>query len=59
MATATWHSSGALADSGVGGGRTYDAIVGECARRGRASILLTLNPGHFEPPARGVKVEAV
>lgn len=31
----------------VAGGRTYDAVIGECAQRGRASTVLTFNAGDF------------
>jgi predicted nucleic acid-binding protein len=47
---------GRLAAAGIGGGRTYDAIIGECAGRGRVQALLTLNPRHFDPPPAGVVV---
>lgn len=30
------------------GGRVYDAVIAECAVRGRASSLLTFNQAHFE-----------
>ena len=33
---------------GVLGGRTYDAIIAACARKGKAGELMTLNLGHFE-----------
>jgi predicted nucleic acid-binding protein len=45
-----------LAQEGVGGGRTYDAIIAESARRGRAAILLTFNPRHFDPAPAGVAI---
>jgi predicted nucleic acid-binding protein len=45
-----------LAGEGIGGGRIYDAIIMESARRGRASTLLTFNPRHFDPPPAGVAV---
>ena len=45
-----------LAEGAVGGGRTYDAIIAECAGRSGASVLLTLNPRHFEPAPAGVAV---
>jgi predicted nucleic acid-binding protein len=45
-----------LARDGVSGGRVYDAIIAESARRGRASTLLTFNPRHFDPPPEGVTV---
>lgn len=45
-----------LAHDGTGGGRAYDAVIGECARRGRADALLTFNRRHFDPPPSGVVV---
>jgi toxin FitB len=39
-----------LAGAGIGGGRTYDAVIAECAVRARAGALLTFNARHFEPP---------
>jgi len=38
-----------LAQTGVSGGRIYDAVIAECAVRARASTLLTLNARHFDP----------
>jgi predicted nucleic acid-binding protein len=38
-----------LAADGLGGGRTYDAVIAECAVRAGASALLTFNARHFEP----------
>jgi predicted nucleic acid-binding protein len=37
---------------GVAGGRTYDAIIAECARRAKDTTLLTFNISHFMPFAR-------
>jgi predicted nucleic acid-binding protein len=34
---------------GIAGGRTYDAIIAECARRAKATTLLTFNISHFMP----------
>lgn len=45
-----------LAKQTVAGGRTYDAVIAECARRGKAEMLLTFNRRHFEPPPAGVSV---
>jgi hypothetical protein len=45
-----------LATAGIAGGRTYDAVIGECAVRSGASVLLTFNPRHFEPPPAGVTI---
>jgi len=44
------------AAAGVGGGRIYDVIIGECARLAGAEALVTLNPRHFEPPPLGVTI---
>lgn len=32
---------------GVFGGRTYDAVIAECAIQAKAATLLTLNESHF------------
>jgi predicted nucleic acid-binding protein len=45
-----------LAESGVGGGRVYDARIAESAVRAGASVLLTFNPRHFEPAPTGLTV---
>jgi hypothetical protein len=45
-----------LVEASVSGGRSYDAIIGECARIGRADTLLTFNVRHFDPPPAGVMV---
>lgn len=43
--------------TGVAGGRTYDAIIAECALKARAAALLTFNPRHFaELEGAGVRV---
>ena len=36
------------ANDGLSGGRTYDAIIAECAVRARAAVLLTFNTPHFQ-----------
>jgi len=46
----------ALAKQGVGGGRTYDAVIAECAREAKPATLLTFNRRHFDPPPEGVSV---
>jgi len=43
---------------GIAGGRTYDAIIAECARRAKATTLLTFNVSHFMPFA-GTRLEIV
>jgi predicted nucleic acid-binding protein len=45
-----------LAKQAVGGGRTYDAVIAECAREAEAAALLTFNRRHFDPPPEGVSV---
>jgi predicted nucleic acid-binding protein len=34
---------------GVAGGRIYDAVIAACARKAKATVLLTFNVEHFEP----------
>ncbi|HUF22529.1 MAG TPA: PIN domain-containing protein [Vicinamibacterales bacterium] len=43
-------------DSGVAGGRTYDALIAEAAREAGADVILTFNRRHFEPAPHGVAV---
>jgi predicted nucleic acid-binding protein len=45
-----------LAESGVSGGRVYDAIIAECAVQTGAGALLTFNPRHFEPAPEGLAI---
>jgi predicted nucleic acid-binding protein len=45
-----------LAGDRIAGGRTYDAIIRESARRANASVLLTFNPTHFDPAPAGLRV---
>lgn len=45
-----------LATAGGAGGRTYDAVIGECARHAGAGALLTFNRRHFDPPPDGVVI---
>jgi predicted nucleic acid-binding protein len=47
---------GRLASLGIGGGRTYDALIGHCAVQAGVDALLTFNPRHFDPPPKGVAV---
>jgi predicted nucleic acid-binding protein len=47
---------GGLAAAGIGGGRTYDALIAACASQARVGLLLTLNPRHFDPPPPGVRI---
>jgi len=46
----------ALAKEGVGGGRTFDAVIAECAREVQPATLLTFNRRHFDPPPEGISV---
>ena len=46
-----------LAKAGVGGGRTYDALIAAAAAHARATTLLTLNARHFDPPPVGCEVK--
>lgn len=42
---------------GISGGRTYDAVIAECALRAKAATLLTFNVRHFaDLEAAGVRV---
>lgn len=42
---------------GISGGRTYDAIIAECALRAQANTLLTFNARHFANlEAAGIRV---
>lgn len=45
-----------LADHGLGGGRTYDAVTASGAAASRARVLLTFNRRHFEPSPPGIEV---
>ncbi len=45
-----------LASHALGGGRTYDAIIGECAAQAGAEVLLTFNRRHFDPAPTGVSI---
>ena len=42
---------------GISGGRTYDALIGECAVRAKAAVLLTFNAHHFSHlDAAGIRI---
>ena len=43
-----------LAADGIGGGRTYDALIAAVAARGRAGEILTFNPRHFDSSPGGI-----
>jgi predicted nucleic acid-binding protein len=45
-----------LAKDAIAGGRTYDAVIAECAHQAKADAFLTFNPRHFDPPPEGVSV---
>jgi predicted nucleic acid-binding protein len=45
-----------LASAGIGGGRSYDAVIAVSAGQAKVDALLTLNPRHFDPPSDGVSV---
>ena len=45
-----------LAGDGIGGGRTYDALIAACAAASHAKALLTFNRRHFDPPPSGVVI---
>lgn len=42
---------------GISGGRTYDALIGKCALKAKADVLLTFDAEHFSHlEAAGVRV---
>ena len=45
-----------LAETGISGGRTYDAVIAACARHAKVSALLTFNPRHFDAAPGGVAI---
>jgi predicted nucleic acid-binding protein len=45
-----------LASAGIGGGRSYDAVIAVSAGQAKASALLTFNPRHFDPAPDGLSV---
>ena len=45
-----------LAKMGIGGGRSYDAVIATCAGQAKVDALLTFNPRHFDPAPEGVAV---
>ena len=47
---------GRLATMGIGGGRSYDAVIAACVGEARVDALVTFNPRHFDPPPQGVAV---
>lgn len=48
-----------LAHAGLGGGRSYDALIAATAAHARVDELLTFNPRHFDPAPDGVTVIAL
>lgn len=53
---ATWPLLGSLAESSLGGGRTYDAAIARAARDADAAAILTFHPRDFEIAADGLDV---
>ena len=45
-----------LASTGIGGGRSYDAVIAVSASQAKANALLTFNPRHFDPAPDGLSV---
>jgi len=45
-----------LASAGIGGARSYDAVIAVSASQAKASALLTFNPRHFDPAPDGLSV---
>jgi len=45
-----------LAEQSIAGGRAFDAVIGECARKAKAQTLLTFNRKHSDPAPVGVTV---
>jgi predicted nucleic acid-binding protein len=45
-----------LAREAIAGGRTYDAVIADCAQLAGVGTLLTFNRRHFEPPPEGVTI---
>jgi predicted nucleic acid-binding protein len=43
-----WRVVRACAGRGIGGGRVYDTAIAECARKAKATEILTWNLRHFE-----------
>lgn len=43
----SWGFLGEASRDGIGGGRSYDALIAAAARRARATALYTLNARHF------------
>lgn len=45
-----------LAAAGLGGGRSYDALIAASAAHAKVAELLTFNPRHFDPVPGGMAV---
>jgi predicted nucleic acid-binding protein len=45
-----------LAADGLGGGRSYDALIAASAAHAKVEELLTFNPRHFDPAPGGMAV---
>ena len=54
----TWQLLRALPANGIAGGRSYDAHVAACARKGKVDVILTWNLRDFEAVADGIDVAA-
>jgi predicted nucleic acid-binding protein len=49
-----WSWLASAVDGGVSGGRTYDALIAESARKAGATCIVTLNPRHFQDMVEGL-----
>ena len=56
-AAETWCALREAHRRGATGGRTYDVLVAECARKGGAATIVTWNARDFALAARGIGVE--
>ena len=45
-----------LAAAGLGGGRSYDALIAASAGHAKVDELLTFNPRHFDPAPKGMRI---
>jgi predicted nucleic acid-binding protein len=56
-AAESWRVLRQHAAAGIGGGRIYDGLIAQCARKGKAAEILTWNVRHFDE-ATGVRAVA-
>jgi predicted nucleic acid-binding protein len=42
-----WTTIATCSESGIGGGRVYDALIARCAIKASAEVIYTWNVGHF------------